>query len=288
MTSRVSRFDVGLQPLDRFDGLILVDVQRVDDASERRTLPLRPGRGRPARSAPRSAGCRRRRRPSATITNSPMSPVAATCVPPHSSMLNPGMLTTRTVSPYFSPNNAMAPDAIASDVGRTFVSTAVFFRICSLTIRSMRSSSSRVTGWKCTKSKRRRSGATSEPFCATCAPSTWRKRRVEKVRRRVVAARRVADVGIHFGRDDVADLQRAGVHEHAVRARYAGADADQPVDGRRSRADGAEDAAGIGHLAAGFEVERRLPQRDVAVLALVQLTGHGSGLRSRARRPAHR
>ena len=38
-----------------------------------------------------------------------MSPVARTCVPPHSSMLKPGIDTTRTRSPYFSPNSAIAP-----------------------------------------------------------------------------------------------------------------------------------------------------------------------------------
>ena len=31
-----------------------------------------------------------------------------------------------------------------------------------------------VTALKCAKSKRRRSGATSEPACLTCVPSTWR------------------------------------------------------------------------------------------------------------------
>jgi hypothetical protein len=35
-------------------------------------------------------------------------------------------------------------------------------------------SCSAVTGSKWEKSKRSRCGSTSEPFCATCAPSTWR------------------------------------------------------------------------------------------------------------------
>ena len=43
-----------------------------------------------------------------------MSPVARTWVPPHNSVENPGTDTTRTRSPYFSPNNATAPDAIAA------------------------------------------------------------------------------------------------------------------------------------------------------------------------------
>ncbi|MNT55111.1 hypothetical protein D3C72_1923220 [compost metagenome] len=46
--------------------------------------------------------------PSLTILNRPMSPVRPTWVPPHSSRLVP-MSSTRTVSPYFSPNSIMAP-----------------------------------------------------------------------------------------------------------------------------------------------------------------------------------
>ena len=39
----------------------------------------------------------------------PISPVRPTCVPPHSSLLNVSIETTRTLSPYFSPNSAIAP-----------------------------------------------------------------------------------------------------------------------------------------------------------------------------------
>ena len=41
---------------------------------------------------------------SETILKTPMSPVRVTCVPPQSSLLKSGMETTRTWSPYFSPN----------------------------------------------------------------------------------------------------------------------------------------------------------------------------------------
>jgi hypothetical protein len=58
----------------------------------------------------------------------PMSPVRAQCVPPQSSRLKPGTDTTRTLSPYFSPNRAVAPAAIASPVALTSVSTVEFFR----------------------------------------------------------------------------------------------------------------------------------------------------------------
>ena len=66
---------------------------------------------------------------SAAIAKRPISPVARTCVPPHSSVLKPGIDTTRTVSPYFSPKSAIAPAAIASSVAFTSVMTAVFSRI---------------------------------------------------------------------------------------------------------------------------------------------------------------
>src|SRR5450830_519155 len=51
--------------------------------------------------------------PSATILNKPISPVRDTCVPPHSSREVP-MDSTRTSSPYFSPNKSIAPALTAS------------------------------------------------------------------------------------------------------------------------------------------------------------------------------
>jgi hypothetical protein len=77
------------------------------------------------------------------------------------------MATTRTSSPYFSPNKARAPDAIASSTAISRVVTGEFCSTMSLAISSTRSSSSLVIGLGCEKSKRSRSGATSEPFCAT-------------------------------------------------------------------------------------------------------------------------
>src|SRR5258705_4795281 len=46
--------------------------------------------------------------------NSAICPVAPTCVPPQSSSDTPRTSTTRTTSPYFSPNSAIAPAATAS------------------------------------------------------------------------------------------------------------------------------------------------------------------------------
>ena len=103
-----------------------------------------------------------------------MSPVRRTCVPPHSSTDQPSVLpppspiaTTRTSSPYFSPNSARAPAARASSSAIRRVVTAEFCSTKSLAMSSTFSSSSALIGLGCEKSKRSRSGATSEPFCAT-------------------------------------------------------------------------------------------------------------------------
>ena len=82
-------------------------------------------RVRDAGARPRPVSASMRRTPAATalsptIVTRPMSPVRATWVPPHSSIENGAvgvvaadrapMETTRTSSPYFSPNSASAPD----------------------------------------------------------------------------------------------------------------------------------------------------------------------------------
>ena len=82
--------------------------------------------------------------------------------------------TTRTSSPYFSPNSARAPASRASSTAISRVMTSSFSSTTSLAMSSMRASSSAVIGFGCTKSKRSRSGATSEPRCAIWSPSTCR------------------------------------------------------------------------------------------------------------------
>ena len=73
--------------------------------------------------------------PSATILNRPMSPVRCTCVPPHSSRLLP-MSSTRTSSPYFSPNSIIAPAFCASSIGITRACVAALARTSALTSAS--------------------------------------------------------------------------------------------------------------------------------------------------------
>ncbi len=92
---------------------------------------------------------------SETILKKPMRPVDVACVPPQSSMESPN-LTTRTRSPYFSPNRAMAPIAFASSiVASLFSSRGKSLRISWLTLCSTLRSSSSVTLEKCEKSKRK-------------------------------------------------------------------------------------------------------------------------------------
>jgi len=94
------------------------------------------------------------------ILNSPIFDVLATCVPPQNSFENSPMQTTRTVSPYFSPNSAVAPVFLASSIVITCVTTGMASAIFSLTIFSTFSSSSAVMLWKCAKSNLNLSGST--------------------------------------------------------------------------------------------------------------------------------
>ena len=68
-------------------------------------------------SVPTSASTRRTPEPiedSLSSFTRPRRPVLSTCVPPHSSCAHSPTETTRTRSPYFSPNSAIAPIALAS------------------------------------------------------------------------------------------------------------------------------------------------------------------------------
>ena len=64
---------------------------------------------------------------SLSILKKPMSPVRRTWVPPQSSLEGP-RVTTRTVSPYFSPKIIMAPVLRASSSPSSAVSAAALAR----------------------------------------------------------------------------------------------------------------------------------------------------------------
>ena len=150
-----------------------------------------------------------------------MSPVARTCVPPHSSMLKPGTLTTRTLSPYFSPNSAIAPAAIASCVDRTSV--------CDRRVAADLLVDDPLDAIELVARDRlevhevepQAIGRDERSGLLHVRAEHLAQRRVQQVRRRVVAARRVADVGVDLRGDDVADAQRA-VRRRGRDARAAG------------------------------------------------------------------
>mmetsp|Transcript_7332 Transcript_7332/g.18172 ORF Transcript_7332/g.18172 Transcript_7332/m.18172 type:complete len:319 (-) Transcript_7332:2074-3030(-) len=111
---------------------------------------------------------------SATILKPPISAVFLTCVPPHSSMETPGTSTTRTTSPYFSPNIAVAPFSLASAIGISPIDRSMPSPIQPFTRPSSIASSSTVGARGELKSKRRRSKVTREPAWDTSSPRTRR------------------------------------------------------------------------------------------------------------------
>ena len=111
---------------------------------------------------------------SPTILNKPISPVRCTWVPPQSSRLEP-MSSTRTVSPYFSPNSIMAPVFWADSMSITRAWAWTLAKISAFTLASICAISAAVTGALWAKSNRVLSASTNEPFCCTWVPSTSRK-----------------------------------------------------------------------------------------------------------------
>ena len=122
-----------------------------------------------------------RRTPEATevslrILKSPKRAVLSMWVPPQNSLEKPSSTeTTRTTSPYFSPNRAMAPLCLASSMGISTMETGTALRISSLTSSSTWASSSGVRAEKWVKSKRTWRSLTSWPACSTWSPRTLRR-----------------------------------------------------------------------------------------------------------------
>ena len=129
-------------------------------------------------SNPTSASTRRTPAPiedSPSNFTRPSSAEDFTWVPPQSSRAQSPTLTTRTVSPYFSPKSAMAPMAFACGC---VISCAVTRRF-SIRSELTRCSTSRITDIgrlpEDGKSKRKRPGAFSEPAWVAVSPRASRK-----------------------------------------------------------------------------------------------------------------
>ena len=119
-SSRAQRFDPALE-LGEPLGRAARGGDRVARRAEQRAglvelVAAARGSGR-SPPGPVSASIRRTLaalEPSETIAKIPTSAVLATWVPPQSSRETSSTSTTRTQSPYFSPNSAIAPSASAS------------------------------------------------------------------------------------------------------------------------------------------------------------------------------
>ena len=83
--------------------------------------------------------------PSLTILNNPTWLMLSKCVPPHNSMLYSPTCTQRTTSPYFSPNNAVKPNAFASSIPVSNTVTGIDCSTTSFTFCSTSANSSAVT-----------------------------------------------------------------------------------------------------------------------------------------------
>ena len=140
-----------------------------------------------------------------------MSPVRATCVPPQNSRELP-MSSTRTSSPYFSPNSIIAPDFFASldrhhlGARRRVLQDLGVHALLDLADLLRRSSACRARSRSASCPRR-----PASPSAARAPPSTSRSalciRCVTEWLRMVRRAQRGVDPRL----DPVADLQRAGL-----------------------------------------------------------------------------
>ena len=170
------------------------------------------------------------------------------------------MLSTRTLSPYFSPKKAMAPRLLASAMGSTSVWRAGCCSTRTLTRSSTFCRSSAVSGAKCEKSKRSRSGADQRALL---------RRRVRPAR---VAAPSAAD-GWPSGCGGWRPAARRPPSSLTLSPTRSSPDGSLPKwtnsegSGRRVSvtsivAPGRRRASGVAHLAALLAIKGRLPDHD--------------------------
>ena len=191
------------------------------------------------------------------------------------------MRSTRTWSAYFSPNRAMAPDALASSRDMIRVSTMWLSRICRLTRRSIARSCSRVTGSKWEKSKRRALRIHQRALLLHMIAQHLAQGGVHQVGGGMVERRGLAPLRVHPGIHPVADLRAL---PSTTRPRWpndvAALLAGYPRP--RTRRPSARQPPGVAHLAAGLGVERGAVQHHHALLARPPGCRSGSPSRYRA------
>ena len=177
------------------------------------------------------------------------------------------MSSTRTSSPYFSPNSIIAPDFFASSIGMTWARVGVFCRISAFTRCSTSRICSSVIGLSWAKSKRVLLCVDQRALLLHVRAEHLAQRLVHEVGDRVVAHGARAQRRVDARLDLVADLQRAGL-QRALVAVDVGLDLLRV--GHLEGAAGADQLAAVADLAAGLGVERRAVEHHRAGIAALQ------------------
>ena len=155
---------------------------------------------------------------------------AATCVPPHSSTDQPSVLpppspmaTTRTSSPYFSPNSARAPEAIASSRLISRVVTGAFCSTMSLAMSSTRSISVGAHRLRMREIEAQPVGRDQRALLRDVIAEHLAQRLVQQMRRRMVCADRAAPRVIDLETSAAPTLERALLDRAEMHEQVAGA-----------------------------------------------------------------
>ena len=194
------------------------------------------------------------------IANGPISAVERTCVPPQSSTDQPSTSTTRTTSPYFSPNSIIAPrfarlrERRLEDPHRQVREDVLVDALLDLRALLQRRAA------RMREVEAELVGPHGRAGLADVVAEHLLQHLVEEVRRRVVRLRRVADAP----RDDGADAVALG-EAFALKDELLVVLEPQRVDEVGARAVLLLDPARVGDLAAARRIERRLGELDLEV-----------------------
>ena len=192
------------------------------------------------------------------------------------------------MSPYFSPNSAIAPAAIASSRGLDLGLHRRVRQICSLTIRSISRELLARHGAEVHEVEAQPVRRDERSRLLDVRPEHLAQRRVQQVRRGVVAARRVAD---RHGDTSAVTTSRCFsvpcVDRDRVQPRPAGRRGPCPSTSRRRRPV-RRCVPDVRHLAAGFEIERRLARARRSRRARRQRVAPAGARRRTAPAPACR
>ena len=225
--------------------------------------------------APAPVSASMRRTPAATpdssvIRKAPMSPVARTCVPPHSSVLNARHRDDAHAVAVLLAEERHRAAASPPAVGAPSVCDRRVAKDLLVDDRSMRPSSSGVTACEVHEVEAQAIGRHQRARLLDVRAEHLAQRRVEEVGRGVVAARRVAERRVHFGASRGRPARSGRSPLDPMRARQARPEAATPRR-PRARASRRTISRPVRDLAARLDVERRALERHQAVGARRQL-----------------